>query len=90
MGAIFRTEREKFRFCQKSLILDGKSNVVVVHHSEFRTYLGCRISKRCKSCKVFELYGYYSLEGMRYMDDNVLKNEFFAQHRGQRDSSVVA
>ena len=36
MGAIFRTEREKFRFCQKSLILDGKSNVVVVHHSEFR------------------------------------------------------
>ena len=76
MGAIFRTEREKCRFCQKSLILDGKSNVVVVHHSEFGTYLGCRISKRCKSCKVFELYGYYSLEGMRHMDDNVLKNEF--------------
>ena len=76
MSAIFRTEREKCRFCQKSLILDGKSNVVVVYHSEFGTYLGCRISKRCKSCKVLELYGYYLLEGMRHMDDNVLKSEF--------------
>ena len=64
MGAIFRTEREKCRFCQKSLILDG-----------FGTYLGCRISKRCKSCKVFELYGYYSLEGMRYMDEFLLSTE---------------
>lgn len=82
MSAIFRTEREKCRFCQTSLILDGKSNVVVVHHSEFGTYLGCRISKRCKSCTVFELYGYYSLEGMRYMDDNVLKNEFLLSTEG--------
>ncbi|RMX41324.1 hypothetical protein pdam_00021650 [Pocillopora damicornis] len=53
-----------------------KSNVVVVYHNEFGTYISCRMSKRCKSRKVFEHYGYYSLEGMRYMDDNVLKNEF--------------
>ena len=53
-----------------------ESNVAVVYHNEFGTYLGSRMSKRCKSCKVFEQYGYYSLEGMRHMDDNVLKNEF--------------
>ena len=34
---IFITEREICRFCQKSLILDGKSNVVVVYQSEFGT-----------------------------------------------------
>ena len=44
---IFITEREKCRFCQKSLILDGKSNVVVVYHSEFGTFLGSGMSKRC-------------------------------------------
>ena len=58
MGAIFMTKREKYRFCLESLILDEKSNVVVVYHGEFGTYLGSRMSKRCKSCKVFEHYGY--------------------------------
>ena len=37
---IFITEREKCRF------LDGKSNVAVVYHSEFGTYLGSGMSKR--------------------------------------------
>ena len=45
MGAIFITVREKCRFCQKSLILDGESNVVVVYDCEFGTYLGSRMSK---------------------------------------------
>ena len=76
MGAIFITVREKCRFCQKSLILDGKSNVVVVYDCEFGTYLGGRMSKRCKSCKVFEHYGYYPFEGMRHVDDNILKKEY--------------
>ena len=51
-------------------------NVVVVYDCEFGTYLGSRMSKRCKSCKVFEHYGYYPFEGMRHVDDNILKKEY--------------
>ena len=76
IGTILVTERDECRLCDKRLVLETNFHVVVVYHSEHGTYLGSRLTKRCKSCRLLEHYGYYTLKGVRHMDESALRNEF--------------
>ena len=49
---------------------------VVVYHSERGTYLGSRLTKVCRVCKIYEHYGYYSIEGKKHFDNSCLQLPF--------------
>ena len=43
------------------------------HHS---TYLGSRLTKVCRKCKIYEHHGYWSVEGKRHFNRECLSSEF--------------
>ena len=76
MGSVLMSDRDSCRKCGKKLFVEPKSHPVVVYHNDLGTYLGSRITKVCRRCKVHEHYGYYTHQRVRHMDDNVLENDF--------------
>ena len=40
------------------LAVDANTHVVVIYHEQRGTYLGSRVTKCCRICKVYEHYGY--------------------------------
>ena len=40
------------------------------------SYLGSRVTKCCRTCKIYEHYGYWTSDGKRQLNDDCLANEF--------------
>lgn len=40
------------------------------------TYMGCRMTKVCRKCKVYEHHGYWYQNGERYFDSDSLSCDF--------------
>lgn len=76
IASIFMTSRKHCRRCNRLLIVDGKPHVVVVYHSQLGTYLGSRITKKCRNCSLYEHYGYWTEKGERFFDSECLTLEY--------------
>ena len=76
MASILATNREVCRRCNKTLTIEGKPHVVVIYHIFFGTYLGSRITKSCKKCKVYEHYGFWIENGKWQFDEHRLELDF--------------
>ena len=76
IATILVSKRENCRICNKLLLLDGNTHVVVIYHEQYGTYLGSRVTKYCNNCKVHEHYGYWTVNGERKFEEDCLKNEF--------------
>ena len=76
MASILVTNREECRRCKKLLVVDGKPRVVVIYHIFLGTYLGCRISKCCRRCKIYEHYGFWMENGERYFEEDFENMDF--------------
>ncbi len=61
---------------QKKLFVDGKPCVVVIYHIFHGTYLGSRITRCCRKCKIYEHYGFWIENGERYFEDDFEDMEF--------------
>ena len=77
LASVLISARKSCRKCGKVLKVEEKRvHVVVIYHSELGTYLGSRVSKNCKSCKVYEHYGFWTDDGVKHIDAGCLNNEF--------------
>ena len=76
MGSVLASKRNTCRICNEALSVDMRSHVVVIYHAQRGTYLGSRLTKFCRGCKLHEHYGYWTLNGQRHFDENSLENEF--------------
>lgn len=76
MGSILCSKREHCRICNKALSVESKSHVIVIYHEQRGSYLGSRVTKFCHTCKVYEHYGYWTVNGERQFDDSCLDNQF--------------
>lgn len=76
LGTVLVSERQSCRKCTKSLTLDKKEHLIVIYHSERGTYLGNRLTKNCRRCKIYEHYGYWTQGGKKYFDADCLKNDY--------------
>lgn len=76
MGSVLASKRNTCRICNEALSVDMRSHVVVIYHAQRGTYLGSRLTKFCRGCKLHEHYGYWTLNGQRHFDENCLENEF--------------
>ena len=77
LGAVFMSGRKVCRRCNAALAIERKSHVVVVYYTEHRTYLGLRMTKVCRKCKIYEHYGYCTEKSQRFYDAEFLDFEFF-------------
>lgn len=76
LATIFSSERGSCRKCGKILLTEKDGHPVVVYHSQRGTYLGSRLTKFCRVCKIYEHYGYYTIEGKKHYDLSCLQLPF--------------
>ena len=76
MASIFCLERDSCRKCGWSLSIEKEGHPVVAYHSERGTYLGSCLTKLCRVCKIYEHYGYYTIEGKKHYDLSCLQLAF--------------
>ncbi|CAB3997256.1 Hypothetical predicted protein [Paramuricea clavata] len=76
MATILATKREQCRRCNKTLVVDGKPHVIVFYHIFLGSYLGSRITKCCRKCKIYEHYGFWVQNGKRHVDEHCLEMDF--------------
>ena len=76
VASVLVSERRSCRKCGQVLILEKKRHVVVFYLSEYRSYLGCRLTKLCRKCKIYEHYGFWTCNGKKYFDNRCLQNKF--------------
>ena len=50
----------------------------VIYHSERGSYLGCRMTKLCRKCKIYEHYGFWTCD-----DNQCLKKSICSQQKIQ-------
>ena len=68
----FTAKRDRCRNCGKKLAIDGKVFPVVIYSCQRGSCLGSRLTKHCHYCKLYEHYRYYSMNGTRQYDRDVL------------------
>ena len=66
MATVLVSTQERCRMCGKALAVDPNTHVVVIYHEQRGSYLGSRVTKCCRTCKVYEHYGYWTQEGKRH------------------------
>ena len=76
MATVLVSLREKCRNCSKVLVVDANTHVVVIYHEQRGSYLASRVTKHCRTCKIYEHYGYWTQERKRHFDDDCLMNKF--------------
>ena len=48
----------------------------MIYHLERGTYVGTRLTKHCRGCKIHEHYGYWTEDGKKYLDEGCLENDY--------------
>lgn len=76
IATVLRSSREICRKCGKKLAFEKKVIPVVIYSNHRGTYLGSRLTKVCRKCKIYEHYGYWSVEGKRHFERDCLSSEF--------------
>ena len=76
IGTILMSARTTCRRCNGKLSVEANGHVVVFYHIYFGSYLGSRVKKSCRKCKLYEHYGSWTEGGKHYFDDDCLNNEF--------------
>ena len=64
---------------ERSWLLRIKTNKVipvVIYSNRRGTYLGSRLTKVCRKCKIYEHHGYWSVEGKRRFNSDSASSEF--------------
>lgn len=76
IGTILMSGRSTCRRCNGKLLVDTNKHVVVFYHIYFGSYLGSRVTKSCRKCKLYEHYGGWTDVGKHFFDDDCLNQEF--------------
>lgn len=64
------------RQCLKPLAIEINLHPVVIYSCNRGTYLGCRSTKSCRKCKIYEHYGYWTHSGFKHYNSDVLSLPF--------------
>lgn len=76
MATVFLSTKDICKNCHKQLSLDPKPHPVVIYSLHRGTYLGSRLSKICRKCKLHQYYGYSTQDGKKIYDQDVLNLDF--------------
>lgn len=62
MATVLVSLQERCRICTKVLVVDSNTHVVVIYHEQRGRYLALRVTKYCRTCKIYEHYGDWTQE----------------------------
>lgn len=58
MATVLLSPQDVCKICHKQLSLDPNPHPIVIYSLNKGTYLGCRLTKFCRKCKLHQHYGY--------------------------------
>ena len=77
MGTILMINQSTCRNnCKRYLSIESKQHLVIFYHINLGSYIGCRVTKVCRKCKIYEHYDYWTEKGCRYFDKGALGSKF--------------
>ena len=76
IATVLSSSRVNCRKCAKKLAFENKVIPVVIYSNRRGTYLGSRLTKVCRKCKIYEHHGYWSVEGKRRFNSDSASSEF--------------
>ena len=76
MAAVLISSRNNCRECGKQLFVENQLHPIVIYSNHRGTFLGSRVSKLCRHCKIHEHYGYYTKESKKCYDRDVLLMDY--------------
>lgn len=76
MATVIVSNEEKCRQCSKNLLVDNKTHPIVIYSAHRGTYLGSRITKYCRNCKLYEHYGYYTSGSNKHYSEDALQLDY--------------
>ena len=76
IATVLSSLRTICRKCGKKLAYENKVIPVVIYSNHRGTYLGSRLTKVCRKCKIYEHHGYWSADGERHFNRDSLSLEF--------------
>ena len=76
IATVLSSSREICRKCGKKLAFENKVIPVVIYSNHRGTYLGSRLTKVCRKCKIYEHHGYWSVDGKRHFNRDSVSLEF--------------
>ena len=76
IATVLSSTRVNCRKCGKKLAYENKVIPVVIYSNHRGTYLGSRLTKVCRKCKIYEHHGYWSVDGKRHFNRDSVSLEF--------------
>ena len=76
ISSIFVSELQCCRKCGRNLVLDANWKALKVYHNTRGNYIGCRLTKRCRKCRLYEHYGFWTEGGLKMFDESFWNREF--------------
>ena len=77
IATVLVSSKEKCRGCNRKLNINDKLHPVVIYSLNRGTHLCCRMVKMCHKCKIYEHYGYWSVNGgEKHFEKKSLDMEF--------------
>lgn len=76
MATVLLTTKDVCKNCNKQLSLDPKPHPVIIYSLHRGTYMGSRLSKICRKCKLHQYYGYCTQDGKKLYDQDSLALDF--------------
>ena len=76
MATLLLTTKDVCKNCNKQLSLDPKPHPVIIYSLHRGTYLGSRLTKICRKCKLHQYYGYCTKDGEKFCDQDILSIDF--------------
>ena len=76
MATVLVSAKDHCRNCNKNLVVENKTHPVVIYTWHRGTYLGCRVTKQCRKCKIYEHYGYWTVNGEKHYDNTAFELQY--------------
>ena len=90
ISSIFVSKLQRCRKCGGNLVFDANWKALTVYYSTPGTYIGCRLTKRCGKCRLYEHYGFWTEGGLKMFDESFWNRVFlFSTEDTAVDMSVL-
>lgn len=76
IATVLLSTKDNCTICSKPLSLEHKTHTVVIYSLHRGTYLGSRMTKVCRRCKIHQYYGYHTQDGQKRYDHDVLHLDY--------------
>ena len=76
IATVLSSSRDLCRKCGRQLVFERKAIPVIIYSNHRGTYLGSRLTKLCRKCKIYEHHGYWCVDGKRHFDRDSVLAEF--------------